>query len=234
MRNPLSAISAAIGLGILLLAPAGCSEQDVVHEHFSPDVVAVTAPDSLAPGQALVVKVHWRMLRTCQALDTFGVNALDDTTIELIARGVETIDPSKPCTQADSIVEGSVTLAAGQLPAKRFHVQVFGAAQRYDLAIQGGAAPAALERHQVLVENAVGGTVPVQGATARVIDLNSLETLAVLTTDADGEASVALPCPGADRPYQLWVTGASGRQVHLYFRQNPARCGIPERTDTRF
>jgi hypothetical protein len=232
MSKPLSAVLAGLA-GIVALAAGGCSEKSTVHTHFTPDVVAVTAPDSVPTGQALVVKVHWRGLRTCQSLDTFGFNAVDDTTIELIVRGVETVDPDVSCDPVDTLYEGSSTIDAAKVPQKRFHLHVYGAAQHYVLDVQGGATPIAGERHSVLVQNAVNDA-PVAGATARVIDLDTADTLAVLTTDANGEAESAADCVKSPRPYQLWVIGASGRQAHLYFRQNPARCGIAERTQTRF
>ncbi len=231
MQKPISAVLA--GLAALgLLAAGGCSEKNVVHTHFTPDVIAVTAPDSLPAGLPLVVKVHWRGLRTCQSLDSFGLNTVDDTTLQLLVRGLETSDPNTSCDQVDSLFETSTSIEASRLPAKRFHVHVYGAAQHFDLEVQGGATPIAGERHRVFVQNSVNDA-PVLGAVARVIDLDTRDTLAVLTTDAAGEAETAAACVKSPRPYQLWVIGASGRQAHLYFRQDPARCGTAERTQAR-
>jgi hypothetical protein len=234
MRNPNSAVPvllAALAAGIAL---AGCGTDDVVVDHFSPDLVAVTAPDTLAAGQPLTVKIHWRALTTCQSLDAFGFAVFDDTTFQIVVQGKETIAPDRSCEPTAVIQEAAYTIP--DPPARRFRVMVYGL-QHYELSVVGGTTPAAVERHRVEVASAGGGAVgsePVVGATARLVASDTADTLLVLTTGLDGAADSALACPGAPRSYKLLVTGAAGRSVTLPFQQNPARCGVPERTHTLF
>lgn len=231
MRNPrpaVPALFAALFAGAVL---AGCGSDEVVINYFSPDVLAVTAPDTLAAGQPLDVKIHWRATSTCQALDAFGFSVFDDTTLQIVAQGKETIAPDRTCDPSDAIHEASYRIPSP--PLGRFRIQVYGSRQLFEMSVLGGATPAAVERHRVLVMNVAGGD-PVAGATAKVIALGTSDTLLVLTAGAEGTADSALACPGAPRAYQLLVSGSSGRQVVLPFQQNPARCGVPERTHTRF
>jgi hypothetical protein len=231
MRTSSAALLAALACAAASLA-AGCGDDDVVLSRFSPTIVAATAPDSVAAGQALDVKVHWRAYNSCQSFEKFNFTQVDDTTFHIIAFAIETVDPNSACTPTDAVREASFHLAS--TPPGRFVIEVYGAAQRIPLEIQGGAQPAATERHAILVTNAAAaGGPPVEGALARVIDAASTDTIAVLVTGAGGDAESTLACGAVPRSYRLLVTGASGRQALLDFVQNPAHCGVPERTKIR-
>jgi hypothetical protein len=212
-------------------ALAGCGNDEIVINSFSPDVIAATAPDTLAAGEPLDVKIHWRPTSTCQSLDDFGFSVVDDTTLQIVAQGKETIDPNHPCSGSDAVLEASYRIP--NPPSGRFRIQVFGARQLFQLAILGGVTPVAGERHSILVMNTADGQ-PVPGATAKVVALDTSDTLLVLTTGVDGAADSTLACGVSPRAYKLMVTGSSGRAVTLPFEQNPMRCGVPERTQTRF
>lgn len=235
MRTPRLASPARFGVLLAGLALSGCSSDEVVVSRFSPDLVAVTAPDSLAAGQPLDVKIHWRATRTCQSLDDFGFSVVNDSTLQIIAVGKETLDPDQPCFETSAVVEAGYRIP--DPPARRFRLEVFGARQRFELTVQGGTQPADVQRFRVRVENA---TVPgdsaaaVAGAPIRILALDAPDTLLAMTTGADGMADSALTCSTGPRGYRLWVVGSAGRQVVLEFRRNPARCGVPERTHTRF
>lgn len=234
MRTPRRAVPAVLATLLVGLALAGCGEDEVAVERFSPDIVAVTAPDSLAAGQPLDIKVHWRARTTCQELSGFELTVFDDTTFQIVAQGRETIDPDVACEPIAEVREASYRIP--NPPAKSFHVQVYGL-QLYDLAVLGGATPAAVERHRVEVMTPGGGSIgpdPVVGAIAKVVTLATADTLLVLTTGADGAADSSLACAGASRAYELLVTGSAGRSLTLPFRRYPAHCGIAERTHTLF
>jgi hypothetical protein len=223
---------AALLLPAALFA-AGCSDDETFSTHETPNVVAVTAPDSIPAGQPIDIKVHWRSRSTCESFEGASVQVVNDTTISLVISVVETVTPDAPCDPRDVVLEGLVRIA--DPPATRFRVEVYGAAERFVLPVVGGAAPAAIERHAVTILNSVGGTgsgaPPVPGATAAMIP-EGADTLFTLVADADGKAEQGIACAG-DRRYQLDVTGASNRRVVLDFFSNPARCAIPERTIVR-
>lgn len=220
-----------LAAGAVVLGFVGCdSTNDTVHNRFAPDLIAATAADSVAAGSPLDIKVHWRSTGSCQQFEGFTFNASGDSVFTLVAVVLETRDPNVACTTRDTILEGRFRL--NDPPAKPFRVEVFGASQRFSLDVRGGVAPAALERYQVHVTNVAGGG-DVEGAIARVIDLATLDTVGVLTTDVSGTAELARACVGPGRAYKLWVTGASGRQAVLVSREFPEACGIPERTAIR-
>jgi hypothetical protein len=192
---------------------------------YIPEVVEVTVADSVAAGQLLDVKIHWLSTDGCQRFDGFAARTLDDSTFQLTplahrASGVV-------CTQVITNVEEAVRF--GRLPARRFTVRVIARQDTFDLPVQGGAAPAAIERHRVQVEDAATGK-PRAGATVAIVGVFPTDTLAKLTTAADGSAEVVLPCLAAGRAYDLVVVG--GPRVR--FARFPARCGVPERTVLRY
>jgi hypothetical protein len=229
MRAPLLALA----LPTALLVFTGCSEDDSVTTRSTPNLVAATAPDSIAIGQALDVKVHWRSRSTCMTFEGATVQVVNDTTISLVIVAVETVTPDDPCDAREAVLEGAVRIA--DPPQGRFRVEVYGAAERFVLPIVNGTAPAQTERHVVTILNAVGGTgsgaPPVPGATAAMIP-EGADTLFTLTADSEGRDEETISCAG-DRRYQLDVTGASNRRIVLDFFSNPARCGVPERTIVR-
>jgi hypothetical protein len=234
MRNPRAAVPALLAALLAGFVLAGCgSDEEVVINNFSPDIVAVTAPDTVAAGQPLDVKIHWRARTTCQELTDFGFVVFDDTTFQITALGKETVKSDQVCESIAEIREASYRIP--DPPARRFHVQVYGL-QHFDLGVVGGVTPAAVERHSVLVQTSTGGAVgpePVVGAVAKVV-AGATDTLLVLVTGLDGTADSSLVCPGPARAYNLFVRGSGGRTVTLPFQQNPARCGVAERTHTLF
>lgn len=235
MRNSRAAVPALLAALLSGFVLVGCgSDEEVVIDNFSPDIVAVTAPDTVAAGQPLDVKIHWRARTTCQELTDFGFTVFDDTTLQITALGKETVRSDQVCEPIAEIREATYRIP--DPPARRFRVRVYGL-QQFDLGVVGGATPAAVEGHRVLVLTSGGGPVgpdPVVGAVAKVIVAGTTDTLLVLVTGLDGQADSSLACPGAPRAYDLFVRGSSGRTVTLPFRQNPARCGVAERTHTLF
>jgi hypothetical protein len=232
MRFPLLRQSLAWMAGALAVSClAGCGNDDEVSTiRYAPDLVAATVPDSIAAGSPLDIKVHWLSTLTCQSFEGFTVNALNDSVIQVVAVAVETRDPKAPCSPREVFLEGGLRI--NDPPRRHFHIDVYGARQLFPLEVEGDAAGAPIERHRITVENSVDGTW-VAGATAKIVDLATQDTLATLTTDMNGAAETALPCAGATRAYKLRVVGASGRQAELLFQSNPAHCGIPERTAIR-
>src|SRR5215467_15731418 len=78
---------------------SGCSgKSDVVTTHSTPDVIAVTSPDSVGPGQQLLVKIHWRSTGTCQSFEGVTFQPIDDTTYFAQTIIKEVRDPKTPCT----------------------------------------------------------------------------------------------------------------------------------------
>ena len=94
---------------------------------------------------------------------------------------------------------------------------------------QPGRTPASIHRFYVFVKNATS-LDPVMGAVARIISTTNGDTLGVITTGIDGTGELSLPCSGAALPYLLEILGPSGRSAILEHRDQPARCGIAERT----
>src|SRR5262250_1396364 len=114
----------ALAFAVPLLA--GCSgTNDVTTTHFTPDIVAVTSPDSLAPGQGLEIKVHWRSSLTCQSFEDPGIQPIDDSTFFVQTSAKEVHDPKTPCAARDTILEGGIHMT--NPPAKRFRVLIYGA-----------------------------------------------------------------------------------------------------------
>jgi hypothetical protein len=234
MRNPRLVVPAALAALFAGFTLTGCGEDEVTVDRFSPDIVAVTAPDTLAAGEPLDVKIHWRALTTCQELSGFEFVVFDDTTYQIVAQGKETINADDTCDPIVDVREASYRIPSP--PTGRFRIQVYGL-QLYELSVVGGVTPGSEERHRVEVMTPGGGSVgpaPVAGATAKVVTLDTADTLLVLTTGADGAADSSLACAGASRAYKLLVTGSAGRTLTLPFQQKPARCGVPERTRTLF
>jgi hypothetical protein len=225
MRIP----SPVLILAILLLS--GCSgTNDVTTEHFTPDIVAVTAPDSLTAGQGLEIKVHWRSSLSCQSFEDQGIQPLDDSTFFVQTTAKEVHDPKTPCVARDTILEGALHMASP--PARHFRILVYGAHQQDTVAVMGGATPAALERHHLEIDDSVTNG-PVQGGSGDYVDLGTQALFAALVTDSFGMADTTLACPGASRAYKITVVGASGRRATLVFKDFPQHCGIPEKTWVR-
>lgn len=223
------AVSWAALLGAALLA--GCSgKTDVVTTHSTPDIVAVTAPDSLAPGQKLEIKVHWRSTLTCQSFEGVGFQIVDDSTFFAQTTIKEVDDPKNPCAARDTILEGLFSIA--DPPAHSFRVIVYGAHQQDTVAVRGGAAPAAIERHALEIDDSVTGG-PVLGGTGVYTDLGTQAVFASLVTDSFGKADTSLACAGAARAYKISVVGASGRRATLVFQSFPEHCGVAEKTWVR-
>jgi hypothetical protein len=220
-----------LALPLALLVLAGCSgSSDVTTDHYAPDIVAVTAPDSLAAGQQLQIKVHWRSSLTCQSFENVSVQPIDDSTFFVQTSAKEVHDPKSPCAARDTILEGLVQMAGP--PARHFRVLVYGAHQQDTVAVLGGATPAAIERHGLEIDDAVTNG-PVQGGSGDYVDLGSQVVFASLVTDTLGMADTSFACPGAARGYKILVVGASGRRATLVFQSYPEHCGIPEKTWVR-
>jgi hypothetical protein len=218
------------GLGLLLALGAlfsGCSSDDEVFTTpFTPTVIAVTAPDTLSPGRALEVKIHWRRTNGCQILNDLPFIPINDSTWTIIVKGVEVNDGNDLCPEDIAVVENSFRLE--NPPQKRFTLSVTGKNELFEFIIEGGKAAAAVERHRILVKNKVNGMGD-PAATVRIIGVPANDTLAVLTTDADGMADTTLTCPGGgSRQYILDVMNTRGRTAILEYRTDPARCGVPE------
>lgn len=224
---PSRSLATALALcGLALLG--GCSgKSDVVTTHSTPDLVAVTAPDSVGPGQQLEIKVHWRSTLTCQSFESAGLQVINDSTFFAQAMMKQVDDPKTPCGARDTILEGSFVLSAP--PARFFRVLVYGAHQQDTVAVRGGATPAAIERHGLEIDDSVTGG-PVLGGSGDYADLGTHAVFASLVTDSFGMADTAFACAGAARPYQITVVGSSGRRATLVFKDHPAHCGVPEKT----
>jgi hypothetical protein len=215
-------------LASLIALAGGCGGKDnTVTLRYAPDVVAVTAGDSVATGVGLEVKIHWRSTATCQSFEGVAFQPIDDTTFVALAVVRETRDPKVPCSARDTVLEGGFVLK--DPPAKAFRLIVYGAKQQDTLFVQGGVAASAIERHVIQIENAVDGS-PVGGATADLVDLTTSAVIASLTMDSAGNADTAFACAGGPRAYEIRAVGASGRRATLVFVARPQHCGIPERT----
>ena len=217
--------------GILPIALAvlvtGCGTDAISIRTFTPAVLAVTGPDSLAPGTPLQLVVYWRSTNTCDELDSFAFNAFNDSTFSLrvVAANKRTADSN--C--AESVDIRISTFVLDTPPAGRFTFEVFGASQRFVMVTEGGTSPASIHRFRVFVKNATS-LDPVMGAVARIISTTTGDTLGVMTTGIDGTDELSLDCSGAPVPYLLDILGPSGRSAILDHRDQPARCGIAERT----
>ena len=220
----------AWGLGLFLALGAlsfGCSPGNATFTTpFTATVIAVTAPDTLSPGRALDIKIHWRSTNGCQTLNDLPFIPINDSTLTLIVTGVETNDGNDPCPEEIAVKEQSFRLE--NPPQKSFTLTVTGARELFEFVIEGGKAAATLERHLVFVENKITGRGD-EGATVCLIGIPANDTLAVMTTDADGMADTTLVCPGGgSRQYLLDVVNTLGRTAILEYRTDPARCGVPE------
>jgi hypothetical protein len=213
---------------ILVVAAAGCGTDDLVITQFSPSLVSATAPDSIAPGAPLQLKVHWRRTNSCQGLKDVEVVALNESTFTITVLGEERRESGTNCLTETSIEEHAFLFE--NPPAGPFTMEVFGARERFELTVQGDAAPAAIERHHVLVRDATKlQNDEVEGATVNIRNLSDGSLVAALTTGADGVADTALACPpGGARGYLLEVDIPTGRGAVLEYRDFPARCRIPE------
>jgi len=222
-------ISALTLLGLALVA--GCSgKTDVVTTHSTPDLVAVTAPDSVGAGQKLVIKVHWRSTLTCQSFEGVGFQIVDDSTFFAQTTIKEVDDPKTPCAARDTILEGTFSIA--DPPAHRFRVIVYGAHQQDTVTVTGGALPAAIEHYGLEIDDSVTGG-PVLGGSGDYVDLGTQAAFTSLTTDSFGKADTAFACAGAARAYKITVVGASGRRATLVFKDFPEHCGVAEKTWVR-
>jgi hypothetical protein len=229
MPRAYRSLAAVLAASVLALL-AGCSNSDKTTQYLTPDVVAVTAADSVGPGQKLEVKVHWRATLSCQSFQGVGFQQQDDSTFLAQATVQEVHDPKNPCTAQDTILEGGFTIA--DPPARAFRVIVYGAHQLDTVFVQGGATPAALERHDLeIVDSVTGG--PVLGGSGDFVDLSNQAPFASLVTNSLGLADTTLACAGAVRSYKLSVVGSSGRRATLLFKDRPGHCGVPERTWVR-
>jgi hypothetical protein len=206
---------------------------DVIVTQFSPSLISATAPDSIAAGSALLIKVHWRRSNGCQELKDADVVRLNDSLYTVTILGEERRESGSNCTTETSIRESSVQF--DNPPARSFVLEVYGARERFVFPIQGGAAAAPLERHIVHVRDATKfQDDDVEGASVIIRAVSSGEVIAELTTGADGIADTALVCPpGGARGYLLDVSIPGGRSATLEYRDNPARCGIPEHCEMR-
>src|SRR5215468_4897938 len=214
-----------------LVLLSGCSgKSDVVTTHSTPDIVAVTAPDSVAPGQKLEVKIHWLSTGTCQSFEGVSFQQIDDSTYFAQCIMKEVQDPKTPCTARDTILEGNFVVA--DPPARTIRIIVYGAHQQDTVAVLGGAAPAAIERHELHIVDAVTGG-PVAGGSGNFVDLSNQAPFAALVTDSFGLADTAFACGGASRSYKVTVVGASGRRATLLFVDHPEHCGVAEKTWVR-
>jgi len=229
MRHDLRSLAAVLAVGFLTLV-AGCGNSDVTTQFSTPDVVAVTSADSVGPGQKLEIKVHWRSSLSCQSFQGVGFQQADDSTYFALSTIKETHDPNSPCTARDTILEGGFLIA--DPPARTFRVIVVGAHQQDTVFVQGGAAPSAVERHDLkIVDSVTGG--PVLGGSGDFVDLSNQAPFATLVTNSLGVADTTLACAGAVRSYKLSVVGSSGRRATLLFKDRPGHCGVPERTWVR-
>jgi len=228
MRPRLLVPVSLVLLASVLALAGGCGgKDDIINTRYAPDVVAVTSADSVGTGVELEIKIHWRSTVTCQTFEGVAFQTIDDSTFTAVAVVRETRDPNTPCTARDTVLEGGFVLK--DPPSKAFRLIVYGAKQQDTLFVRGGAAPAALERHDIQIENAVDGS-PVAGGTADYVDRATSAAIASLTTDSAGLADTAMACAGASRAYEIRVVGASGRRATLVFQARPQHCGIPERT----
>jgi hypothetical protein len=227
VRNASRPLISSLVLSSLALL-AGCSStSDVTTTHSTPDIVAVTAADSVGPGQQLEIKIHWRSSLTCQSFEGVGFQAVDDSTFFATALMKEVHDPKTPCAARDTILEGGFLVA--DPPAHRFRIVVYGAHQQDTVLVVGGSTPAAIERHVLEIDDAVTNG-PVQGGSGDYTDLGTQALIASLVTDSFGRADTAFACVGAARAYKLSVVGASGRRANLLFKDRPEHCGVPEKT----
>lgn len=223
-RRTRRAHTAAVLAGIALAAFPGCGSDPVQTSPYSPDLIAVTGPDSLPAGQPLVLKIHWFSTNTCQELSEFRFYQSNDSTYALVANGIERL--GEACDdRANPAVE--VIYQVPNPPGERFYVEVYGANQRFLLRVEGGTTPSAIERHRVNVRSVPPGQ-PANGAVVTFRDAGGTE-LGTATTGTDGTAELSLPCPaGGSRAYSADVLGEFGRRVLLPFNAGPARCGVPE------
>lgn len=217
-------LGVSLALGLLF---AACSSDTTAFTNpFTPSVIAATAPDTLSAGRPLDVKIHWRSTNGCQTLNDLPFIPINDSTFSLVVKGVETNDGSETCPEDITVQVQSFRLE--NPPQKRFTLEVTGASQRFFFTIEGGRPAAAVERHRVFVKNSTSG----QGdpdATVRIISVPAGDTLAVMTSDANGQADTTLSCPpGGTRQYILDVINTRGRRGILEYRNDPAQCGVPE------
>jgi hypothetical protein len=210
--------------GLALAASGGCGSDPEQTTPFSPDLIAVTGPDSLPAGQPLDLKIHWFSTDTCQELSEFRFYQSDDSTFTLVASGVTQL--GVPCdARPNPAVE--VGYRIDTPPARRFYVEVVGAHQRFLLGVHGGTVPAAIERHRVSVRSVPPG-VPADSAVVTYLGAAG-DTLGAVLTASDGTGEISLPCPpGGTRVYRVDVLGDYGRRVLLQYDIGPARCGLPD------
>ncbi len=204
-------------LGLCLPACGRDTEQHIAR------ILAVTAPDSVGAGQSLLVKAHWYGPDACERFDGLDLQRADDTTFVLVPLAHRSGDV---CAQVVTVGETAVRISGA--PARPFIVKLIQPSRHFVLRVRGGAAPAAIERHRVELENADTGA-PLPGEPVTLLGSAAKDTLAQLTTGASGSADTAFACLAAGRPYTLELAGA----LPLTFTRFPARCSAPERTVVR-
>ncbi len=237
MRLPVTPRSLVV---LLLAALCGCSNDHHLFAPFDPpsganspypaSLLAAMAPDSVAIGQSVIVKTYVEY-GDCETFDHFEVRVHGDS---IAVTPLVAIHHGTPCPAIVRQVEKDclVTPAGGG----RCTLVVRGAsgpgsaAGRLVLPITVGAAPALLRRYDVQVADATTQQA-VAGASIAILPggwgATPPDTLAKLTSDANGHASVATPCSGGDGEYRIVV--ACPGYYEQTFLWSPAGCGVAER-----
>jgi hypothetical protein len=227
MATMTASTAGVLGIALSLGALAGGCQNGDEFEIRPLDIEAVTAPDSVLPGQAIEVKVHWHVY--LERLLPAEFIAIDDTTFRLeLSVKVPTNLRNPPLIPVSPYQTVHVLTAS---PDHDFHLQVVGS-REYDLPVSVGAAPAEVERHRLFVTLGEASE-PIEGASVAILDSDQLDTLALFDTGPDGTGETTLSCEGTPRPYALLITSDHG-SVWLESAISPARCGVPERTVVRF
>ena len=221
------------------LAELGCNPRGPVEptgepRPFTPNVIAVTAPDSIAAGDSLEIKIHW-ISGGCLEFRNFTLLSPDDTTYRLIPVAVDwSAVPGIICLSSVSVASESFVIS--DPPARRFRVQVESSSGPYELRVEGGAPPATIERHWVLVQE-LESKDPIPQAEIVLSEISGGYSpgpvLAEITTNIGGIAEVIISCPDTTRRYDLEVVSPNRWYGRLRFWRTGARCGVPERTVIR-
>ncbi len=189
-------------------------------------VDAVVAPDSVAAGETIRVKVHVYEV-DCESFLRFETSIRADT---LVVVPIDHVIVQGDCPGHIDTDERDCVVTPPR--AGRWTILVAGApaSGRFVLPVVVGAAPATLRRYELRIVDAVTRKglphFPLTILRGTVLDFTR-DTLATLVTDDQGSTSLTAPCGSDTTAYDVLLEDAEDPWYDFVW--TPARCGVSER-----
>jgi hypothetical protein len=228
-----------LALLALLAALCGCGTHTTIvpgvairPNPYPSNVLATLAPDSVADGQAITVKMYV-VYGGCETFEGVDVTFRADSML-VVPLTRDNSQPGHDCPDILWEAEKDCIVIPPHAGAWRIVVAGGNAAGAgpapFVLPVTVGAAPAPLRRYDVRVADRATGA-PIAGASVTLVrgdwSTANPDTFATLATDAQGRASLAAGGAGSDSTYFMRVDHA-GYAPQTY-QWSPARSGVPER-----